>query len=87
MRGWGGCPVAVALNDRCRAPVLARGNLHEPSPCRHQARAGTRAVVRSVAGVMRGMTGICSGYVVVGRCHGMVSWPLDAMPSLSGVIA
>jgi len=78
MSGWRGCPVAVALDDRGRAPVLARGNLLKPSPCRHPARAGTGAVVRSVTGMMRGMAGLCSGCVVGGRCHGMVSWPPDA---------
>ena len=78
MSGWRGCPVAVALDDRGRAPVLARGNLLKPSPCRHPARAGTGAVVRSVTGMMRGMAGLCSGCVVGGRCHGMVSWPPEA---------
>ncbi len=70
LEGCGCCSaVTVSLDNRGRAPVLARCNVPDPSPRRHPVRTGTCA---GVPGMMRSL----SRSMVVVRGHGMVSWPL-----------
>ncbi len=66
-------PVTVALDDRCRAPVLAGRDLPEPPSGRHTARGFTDGVENTVKDRAHGLAGLFfSGLVAVCR-HGLFS--------------
>jgi hypothetical protein len=63
----------MALDDRCRAPVLVCCNIFQPTSCRHAARVCTGGVVYSPPYIMRCMTGVRFLCMDVLRCHGIFS--------------
>ena len=72
--GWDrSCTIPMALDDRCRAPVLVCCNIFQPTSCRHAARVCTGGVVFSLPCMMRCMTGVRFLCMDVLRCHGIFS--------------
>jgi hypothetical protein len=63
----------MALDNRCRAPVLVCCNFFQPTSCRHAARLCTGGVVYSPPCIMRCMTGVRFLCMDVLRCHGIYS--------------
>jgi hypothetical protein len=75
------CTIAMALDDRCRPPVLAQGNIPDPSASRHPLGTRTGSRVRHVLVRVPGRTEVCCPCSVTGCGHGMISLPPDTKTS------